>query len=82
MVRVELNPVGHVFRSGSQLRLRIEAPTSVTGLFGFDYLRTPATNTVHTGAATPSRLVLGVVPGGVAQGPLPSCGTVLSQPCR
>ena len=81
-LRVELNPIGHVFRTGSRIRLRVEAPTGMTGLFGFDYLKTPATNAVHHGVTTPSKLVLGVVPGGSAAAPQPPCDTVISEPCR
>jgi hypothetical protein len=82
LARVELNPVAYTFRSGSSLRLFVEAPTGVTGLFGYSFITTPAINTIVHDAAHASRLVLGVVPGGVAPTGYPECDTVLSQPCR
>jgi predicted acyl esterase len=82
LLRVELNPVAHTFRAGSRLRLYVEAPTGLTGLFGFNSIRTPAINTVLHDAAHPSRLVLGVLEDGRAHGSAPPCDTVLSEPCR
>jgi uncharacterized protein len=82
LARVEVMPFAHVFRAGSSLRLTIEAPTGVTLGHSFDYLKTPATNTVHHDPQRPTRLVLGVIPGGVANRPLPACNTINMEPCR
>lgn len=82
LLRVELNAVGHVFRAGSAIRLIVDAPTGLTGIFGFDYLKTPAVNAVLHDAGHPSRLVLGVVTGGAAPVGNPACDTVISEPCR
>ena len=81
-VRVEVFPVGHVFRAGSRLRLSVEAPAAVTGLRAFALVPTPAVNTVHTGPATPSRLVIGTVPATGVVAAHPDCDTVVNQPCR
>ena len=81
-VRIEVFPVGHVFRAGSRLRLSVEAPLSVTGMRVLDLLPAPAVNTVHTGPATPSRLVVGTIPATGVVAAHPACGTVVNQPCR
>jgi hypothetical protein len=80
--RVEVMPFGHVFHAGSSIRLTIEAPTGVTLGHRFDYQRTPAVNTLHHGPDTDPQLVLGVIPGGTARGPLSVCNTVNMEPCR
>lgn len=81
-MRIELLPLGHVFRAGSAIRISIEGLSLLTGDYGFVSSSAPAVNTVHHGPAMPSRLVLGRIPGGAAQKPLPPCGVSLSTPCR
>jgi putative CocE/NonD family hydrolase len=88
-MRVEIFPSTHTFRQGSRIRVRIDAPTGLTGAWGFDYLKQPGTNNVFHDPAHPSRLVLGVIPGQVAQSPLPPCATpgdtqsgLVAEPCR
>ncbi|HEV2890960.1 MAG TPA: CocE/NonD family hydrolase [Frankiaceae bacterium] len=81
-VRVEVFASGHVFRAGSRLRLTVEAPASATGMRAFTLLPTPAVNTVHTGGATPSRLVVGVVPATGVVAAYPECDSLVNQPCR
>jgi uncharacterized protein len=81
-MRVEIFPFAHAFRKGSRIRVWIEAPTEHTGLWAFTFTPQPATDTVLHDAAHPSRLVLGVLPGQVAQAPLPACDTLRNQPCR
>jgi uncharacterized protein len=81
LLRVELNALWYTFRAGSRLRLHIEAPTGITGLFGFDYIKTPGVNTVWYGGAHTSRFVLGTVPGSAPVG-YPECDTLISHPCR
>jgi putative CocE/NonD family hydrolase len=82
LARVEVMPFAHVFRAGSSIRLTVEAPTGVTLGHRFDYLKTPAVNTVHHDPAVGSRLVLGTIPGGRALKPLSACNTVNMEPCR
>jgi putative CocE/NonD family hydrolase len=82
LLRVEVFPVGHVFRAGSRLRLRVEAPASVTGMRALQFLPVPAVNTVRTGPSTPSRLVLGTVPATGVVAAYPACDGLVNQPCR
>ena len=82
-LRVELWPVGHVFRAGSALRLYVEAPVGPTGFRQFEVLPTPGRNTVHVGPHTPTRLVLSRVAGSEgAPGPMPACDSLANQACR
>jgi putative CocE/NonD family hydrolase len=82
LMRIEVLPFAHAFRKGSRLRVWLDAPTGQTGLAGFAFLTDAATNTVLHDAAHPSRLVVGVLPGQVARAPLPTCDTLVNQPCR
>jgi uncharacterized protein len=81
-MRLEVFPFAHAFRTGSRIRVWIEAPTGHTGFFEFDPTPMPARNTVLHDKAHPSALVVGVLPGEVAHGPLPGCDTLRNQPCR
>lgn len=81
-MRVQLWPFDYVFRKGSSIRLWIDAPTGETGGWSFDFLKTPALNTIYADPQHPSAIVLGYLPGGRAGAPLPECDTVLNQPCR
>jgi hypothetical protein len=84
LARVELFPFGHVFRAGSRLRISIGAPGGDRPIWAFDTL-TPAAgqvNTVGFGPATPSRIVLPLVPGDTVTSPLPSCPSLRGEPCR
>ena len=84
-LRVEVFPFGHVFRAGSQVRITVAAPHVHPDLWGFTALPTLARNTIHTGGATASSLVLPLLPAERAQAPLPACGDVhelRNQPCR
>jgi putative CocE/NonD family hydrolase len=82
LMRLEVFPFAHAFRAGSRLRLWIDAPTGHTGFFAFAPTPMPAVNTVLHDAAHRSRLVVGVLPGERAHGPLPACDTLRNQPCR
>ena len=81
-MRIQLWPFDYVFRKGSSIRLWIDAPTGETGGWSFDFLKTPAINSVYADAKHPSAIVLGYLPGGRADAPLPTCDTILNQPCR
>jgi hypothetical protein len=80
--RVQLWPFDYVFRKGSSIRLWIDAPTGETGGWSFNYTKTPAVNSIYADAQHPSAIALGYLPGGRAQAPLPTCDTLLNQPCR
>lgn len=83
LLRVEVRPVGHAIRKGSSLRLIVDAPTGVTGLWAFKYVTTPATNTVLMDPARPSTLTVGLLKGRKAGKGLPSCSApVMSEVCR
>lgn len=84
-LRVEVFPFGHVFRAGSQIRITVAAPHVQPDLWGFTALPVPAQNTIHTGGATASSLVLPLMAAEQAQAPLPACGDIhelRNQPCR
>jgi putative CocE/NonD family hydrolase len=81
--RIEIFPFEHVFRAGSSIRLIIDSATGTSyGNMGFAALPTPAQNTIYEGPAHDTQLVMGLVRGGIAQAPLPACGTVDGEPCR
>jgi putative CocE/NonD family hydrolase len=81
-MRLEVFPFAHAFRTGSRLRVYIDAPTGHTGFFAFVPTPIPAVNTVLHDLAHPSRLVVGVLRGQTAHTPLPACDTLRNQPCR
>ncbi len=83
-VVVPLYYQGHVYRAGSRIRITISAPggdqptwafTNLAGLPG-------ATVLVQHSEATPSRLVLPVVPGVAVPTGLPPCPGLRGEPCR
>jgi putative CocE/NonD family hydrolase len=81
-MRVQLWPFDYVFRKGSSVRLWIDAPTGATGGWSFDFIKTPAINSVYVDEKHPSAIVLGHLRRGRAETPLPPCDTLLNQPCR
>src|SRR5205807_6907045 len=81
-MRIEIFPFGHVFRAGSRIRVWIEGPKFLPELWGFAALPVPATNLVYHDAAHPSSLALPILPGVTAPVDLPTCGSVIRQPCR
>jgi putative CocE/NonD family hydrolase len=81
-MRVQLWPFDYVFRRGSSIRLWIDAPTGETGGWSFGFIKTPAINSIYADAQHPSAIVLGYLPGGHAEAPLPTCDTILNMPCR
>lgn len=81
-VRVELFPVAHAFREGSQVRLLVDGPGGNRWRWGFDPLAGGFDVTVAHSDEHPSSFVLPVVDVEVELPALPACGTVSSQPCR
>jgi putative CocE/NonD family hydrolase len=84
LLRVGIFPVAHVFRSGSRIRVSVEAPGGDRTIWSF---ATPATggsvvNEVARTAAQPSALVLPVVDGVEPPPALPPCPGLRGQPCR
>jgi uncharacterized protein len=81
-MRIQLWPFDYVFRKGSSIRLWIDAPTGETGGWSFDFIKTPAVNSIYADAQHPSAILLGYLPGGRAAAPAATCDTLLNQPCR
>jgi hypothetical protein len=80
--RIPIYPFEHVFRAGSSIRISIEAPTGLTGDFGFLFNPTPATNAVWHKQDHVSEWVLSTLPITTPVTPLPACGSVVEEPCR
>ena len=82
-MRVELFPVGHVFREGSQVRIAIETPGGNRDLWGFNLLG-QATNEVAHSETYPGKVSLPLLPDADVGLPneRPDCGSVRHQPCR
>jgi len=83
-VDVPLYYQGHVYRTGSRIRVILAAPggDQPVWTFGDPRPRGRATVTVARGAGHPSRLILPVVPGITAPTPRPACPGLRGQPCR
>lgn len=59
---VEVWPVGHVFRPGHRLVIKVHAPPFVDSYYAYVPRSAPGVNTVLHGADHPSRIMLPVVP--------------------
>ena len=69
---VEVFPVGHVFRPGHRLVLKLHTPPAVDSYYVYVPKRVPAINTLHHDAEHPSRLMAPFVPlRGTRLGPAP-----------
>lgn len=83
LARLEIFPFAHRFRAGSALRLIVDAPTGITGDWGFLFMPLPSLNTILHDPAHPSKLVVGVMDDGPAQVPAArECKELANQPCR
>ena len=82
LVRISINPVVHVFRAGSRIRLTVQAPGGDRPLWKFASRQTGYDITISSSAAKPSSIALPVVVGRTAGAPLPPCNTLRGQPCR
>lgn len=81
-VRVEIFPFGHAFRTGSSIRITVDAPGGARPTWAFDTIADGETNEIAHDAEHPSKLVLAVVPGVEVPEGVPACGALRSQPCR
>jgi predicted acyl esterase len=81
LVRVELLPVAHAFRAGSQLRLTVDAPGNSRAIWEFETIAGGETVEIAHDAAHPSKVVLPVVAGIDVPDRLPPC-SLRGQPCR
>lgn len=59
---VEVFPVGHVFRPGHRLIVKVHAPPIVDSYYIYIPKRVPGVNTLHFGPDAPSRLMVPFVP--------------------
>jgi predicted acyl esterase len=82
MVRVPIFPFAYAFRAGSRIRITIQAPGGERPVWKFETNEHDTTNTIARGSATPSKLMLAVVPGATAGSPRPACGAPRGEPCR
>src|SRR2546423_599508 len=72
---VEVWPVGHVFRAGHRVSVKVHAPPFVDSFYAYVPRSAPGVNTVLQGPDTPSRNMLPMVPlTGVQLGPPLPCG--------
>jgi hypothetical protein len=83
-VTVPLYYQGHVYRSGSRLRVTIAAPDGDQPVWAFGEAKpvSPARVLLAHSSGMPSRLVLPVVPGVEAPTGLPPCPSLRGEPCR
>jgi hypothetical protein len=84
LVRIPVDPIGHVFRAGTRLRIVISAPGGDRPAWAF---QTPVTankvlDTVAMGSAVASSLVLDTVAAVPAPAAMPACGALRGEPCR
>ncbi|MGZ8751546.1 MAG: CocE/NonD family hydrolase [Acidimicrobiia bacterium] len=82
LARVALFAVAHTFRSGSQIRISVEAPGGDRPEWTFITPPGGEVNSIGNSIGRPSRLVLPVVPTvALPEAPAP-CPSLRSQPCR
>jgi putative CocE/NonD family hydrolase len=83
LVRVSVFPFAHAFREGSRIRIIISAPGGDRAIWQFDTIEKGDTrNTLLLGGSEASSIVLPVLAGVKAGGPLPPCPSNRGQPCR
>ncbi len=79
---VEVFPVGHVFRPGHRIVVKIHTPPAVDSFYAYAPRRIPGQNTVLHDAAHPSRIMLPVVAlKGVDLGPELACRQQIQVRC-
>ena len=84
LVRVEMSAFGHVFRSGSRIRLSVDTPGGSRAEWRFALKEYPAGTEVSVSHSTanPSSVVLPVIPDLAVPTELPPCPSLRAQPCR
>ena len=83
-LRVEIMPMGHIFRAGSRLRISVDTPGDSRASWRFRLLTfdTPPTIEIGHDAEHPSSVALPLVPGIQIPTALPACNALRGQPCR
>ncbi|MER8950013.1 CocE/NonD family hydrolase C-terminal non-catalytic domain-containing protein [Mesorhizobium sp. M0809] len=78
-----LGMIAHVVREGHSLELTISAPSLVSDrVTGSLPVGVPSINRIYSSKAYPSRILIPILPGAVAQAPTPELGTLRNQPYR
>jgi uncharacterized protein len=79
---VEVWPVGHVFRPGHRILIKVHAPPLMDSFYAYAPERLPSLNTVYHDSANPSWIMLPVVSlRGVKLGPELGCGELDAVRC-
>ena len=79
---VEIFPVGHVFRPGHRLIVKIHTPPAADSYYAYVPRRGVGVNTLYRNAKSPSSLMLPIVPlNGVRLGPAPKPCTLQEVRC-
>jgi predicted acyl esterase len=80
---IEIFPVGHVFRPGHRIVVKIHTPPAVDSFYAYVPKRVPGINTVFHDAAHPSLIMLPLQPvkPGADFGPDPACGELHEVRC-
>ncbi len=84
-VTIPLYYEGHAYRAGSRIRVTIAAPNGTQPIWAFDHAEPETGSTqvaIAYGGATPSNLLLPVVPGVSVPTGLPPCPGLRGEPCR
>lgn len=81
-VRVDIFPVAHPIRSGSRLRITIDAPGGNRGVWKFRTLSAGESVSIVHDADHPSAIVLPMVRGLDVPRGVAACGALRGQPCR
>ena len=81
-VRVELFPFAHAFRTGSRIRLIVDAPGGQRPVWTFQTISGGEEVTIAHGGEFASRLVLPVIDGVDVPADYPACDSLRGQPCR
>ncbi len=82
LMRVEIFPFAHVFRSGSSIRISVDAPGGNRAVWEFETIADGELVQIGIGGDFPSSVVLPVIPGVEAPATAPACGSLRGQPCR
>jgi predicted acyl esterase len=83
-VTIPLYYEGHMYRTGSRIRVRISAPNGDQPIWAFSEAdpADQANVAIGYGGSMPSRLLLPVIPGVSAPTALPPCPGLRGEPCR
>jgi uncharacterized protein len=84
-VTIPLYFEGHVYRTGSRIRVTIAAPNGTQPVWSFSQTEpegTTATESIAFSPSMPSSLTLPIVPGVSVPTGLPACPSLRNEPCR